>query len=119
MFKMTPQVLKNLFSRKATRPYPRVSRTPYARVRGALLNDIGNCSFCSLCALKCPSHCITVDKEPATWRYDPFACIFCGICVSACTEKCLHQACEYRDPVTVRESIALQGKLIKANQKKK
>ena len=63
MFKMTPNVLKNLFAPKATRRYPREVRAPFESVRGALFNDIENCSFCGVCALKCPSQCITVDKK--------------------------------------------------------
>ncbi|MBW2442324.1 MAG: 4Fe-4S ferredoxin [Deltaproteobacteria bacterium] len=118
MFKMTPQVLQNLFSPKATRRYPRVARTPYEGVRGALRNDIENCSLCSVCALKCPSQCITVDKKTATWRYDPFACVFCGICVNACTEKCLHQERAYHHPVTRREPILLKGTLKKTPHEK-
>ena len=109
MFKMTPNVLKNLFSKKATRRYPREVRTPFESLRGALFNDIGKCIFCGICALKCPSQCITVDKKAAIWRYDPFACVFCGICVDACTGKCLHQKGEYRNPVVERETILLKG----------
>ena len=110
VFKMTPNVLKNLFSKKATRRYPRVVRTPFESARGALINDIEQCTFCSICALKCPSQCITVDKKAAIWRYDPFACVFCGICVDACTGKCLHQKREYRNPVGERETVLLIGK---------
>ena len=109
MFKMTPNVLKNLISKRATRRYPRVARTPFESVRGALFNDIEKCTFCSVCALKCPSQCITVDKKAAIWRYDPFVCVFCGICVDACTGKCLHQKREYRNPLAERETILLKG----------
>ncbi len=109
MFKMTPNVLKNLLSKKATRQYPRAVRAPFESARGALVNDIENCSFCSICALKCPSQCIAVDKKAASWRYDPFACVFCGLCVDFCSEKCLHQTREYRHPAAERETILLKG----------
>jgi ech hydrogenase subunit F len=75
MFKMTPNVLKNLSSHKATRRYPHEVRTPFENVRGELYNDIKNCTFCQVCAVKCPSQCITVDKKAATWTCDPFACV--------------------------------------------
>jgi len=109
MFKMTRNVLKNLFSKKATRQYPRVARTPFERVRGALFNDIQKCTFCSVCALKCPSQCIKVDKKVGTWTYDPFACVYCGICVDICPAKSLYQKREYRNPVAERETILLKG----------
>src|SRR5210317_979394 len=38
MFKMTPNVLRNLFFPKATRRYPREVRPPFENARGALLN---------------------------------------------------------------------------------
>ncbi len=63
MFKMTPNVLKNLLSHKATRRYPHEVRTPFENVRGRLHNDINNCTFCGLCAVKGPSRCITADKK--------------------------------------------------------
>jgi formate hydrogenlyase subunit 6/NADH:ubiquinone oxidoreductase subunit I len=109
MFKMTPNVLRNLFFPKATRRYPRQVRPLFENVRGALLNDIEKCTFCSACALKCPSLCITVDKKAATWGYDPFACVFCGICVDICPAKSLHQQSEYRLPLPGRETITLKG----------
>lgn len=111
MFKMTPNVLRNLFSRKATRRYPHEVRTPFENVRGELYIDIEKCTFCRICAVKCPSQCITVDKKAATWTCDPFACIYCGICVDNCKEKCLHQRQEYRIPVLEREVIFMEGEV--------
>lgn len=110
MFKMTPNVLKNLVSPKATRRYPYERRTPSENLRGELYNDIGNCTFCGVCAAKCPSQCITVDKKAAAWSCDSFACVYCGICVDACQAKCLHQKNQYRMPDSAREIIFLQEK---------
>lgn len=111
MFKMTPNVLRNLFFPKATRRYPREVRPPFENARGALLNDIEKCTFCSACALKCPSQCIAVDKKVSTWSYDPFVCVFCGICVEICPAESLHQKPEYRPPVAEREAILLKAEL--------
>ena len=111
MFKMTPNVLRNLFSPKATRRYPHIIRTPFGNVRGELYNDIEKCTFCRVCAAKCPSQCITVDKKTATWTCDPFACVFCGLCVDVCMGKCLHQKHEYRSPVSERELIIMEGEI--------
>lgn len=109
MFKMTPNVIRNLLNKKATRRYPRVVRPTFENVRGALFNDVAECNFCGVCAVKCPSQCITVDKKAGTWQYDPFACVFCGICVDACMGKCLHQKLAYRNPVGEPETILLKG----------
>ncbi len=109
MFKMTPNVLRNLFSKKPTRLYPVEIREPFENMRGELINEIENCTFCRICEIKCPSRCISVDKKAATWSCDPFACIYCGICVDACPAKCLHQATAYRQPVYQRQTICLKG----------
>jgi ech hydrogenase subunit F len=116
MFEMTPTILKNFFTRRATRRYPSVARTPFAGVRGELYNDIENCTFCSVCAIRCPSQCITVDKKAAHWSCDPFACVYCGICVDACTAECLHQKLEYRAVSRERQTISLKGEIKKKDK---
>ena len=103
MFQMTPNILKNFFSKRATRRYPYYIRPAFDGTRGELYIDISNCKFCGICAAKCPSHCITVIKDTAKWECDPFACVYCGVCVEACKEECLHQKKEYRPPVRNRE----------------
>ena len=109
MFRLTPYVLKNLTSKKATRRYPRERRSAFENTRGELVNRIEVCTFCGACSLKCPSQCIRVDKKSALWTCDPFACVFCGICVETCPANSLHQQVEYRPPVTEREVIRLIG----------
>jgi ech hydrogenase subunit F len=113
MFKMTPALLRNFFSRRATRRYPRVSRPPFANTRGALQNDIATFTFCGICAAKCPSQCIEVDKKSATWQCDPFACICCGICVEQCKSGSLRLSPLYRPAAATRERILLQGTVAK------
>jgi ech hydrogenase subunit F len=119
MFNMLPNVIRNLFNKKATRRYPRVIRPAFENVRGALFNDIARCTFCSACAVKCPSQCITVDKGPGTWTYELFACVFCGICVDICPAGSLHQKGEYRLPLCSRETITLKGEPKPALEKTK
>jgi len=109
MFKMTPNVIRNLVHKKATRRYPRRIRPTFENVRGALFNEIAKCTFCGACAIKCPSQCISVDKKAGLWIYDLFACVFCGICVDICPAESLHQQSEYRLPLYGRETITLKG----------
>ena len=109
MFKMTPTILRNFVSRRATRLYPLEVRPPFDGVRGALCNDVTLCNFCGICAAKCPSRCIGVDKKSATWQCDPFACVYCGVCVDACRTGALRQDAHYRRPSAQREHIFLQG----------
>jgi formate hydrogenlyase subunit 6/NADH:ubiquinone oxidoreductase subunit I len=53
--------------------------------------------------LKCPSGCITVDKENRTWEVDPYACVYCGICVDNCPTKCLSMSPKYRKPALQKD----------------
>lgn len=110
MFRMTPHILRNLAARKATRRYPVETRPPFDRVRGELFNDIGRCNFCGICAVKCPSRCIAVDRKAGTWTCDPFVCVYCGVCVDTCPSKSLCQSNRYRSPARQREVIALKGR---------
>jgi ech hydrogenase subunit F len=109
MFKMTPNIMRNLVVRKSTRRYPYVVREPFDKARGELLNEIERCIFCGMCEAKCPSRCIEVDKPAYKWNYDPFACVYCGVCVDICPSKSLHQKAEYRKPTVERLTISLQG----------
>jgi ech hydrogenase subunit F len=120
MFKITPMtgtILKNLFTKKSTRPYPVVVREPFAIARGELYNVIDECIFCSTCARKCPSQCITVDKEKGLWTCDPFACVYCGTCEEACPTHCLHHKQAWRQVSNQREMITMQGVPPKAKKK--
>ena len=119
MFKLTPYVLNNLSSKKATRRYPKEKRLAFESSRGELVNQIELCTFCGSCMIKCPSQCIRVDKKNAAWTYDPFACVYCGICVAICPAKSLLQRNEYRPPSENFAVICLQGEPPKKPKKSK
>lgn len=118
MAKMTANILRNFFGKRATRMYPIEVREPFENSRGELYNDIDQCIFCGTCALKCPSQCITVDKDQAIWTCDPLACVYCGVCVDACPTHCLHQKRTWR-PVTVTRDMISQKGVIRERPKKK
>ena len=118
MFKMTPNILRNLVVKKSTRRYPFEVRETFDKVRGELVNDIVRCIFCGTCEVKCPSQCIEVDRKAAVWTYDPFACVFCGVCVEICPAKSLSQKTHYLRSVDKRLRISLQGELKKKSKEK-
>ncbi|NJB68003.1 ech hydrogenase subunit F [Desulfobaculum xiamenense] len=109
MLNLTPTVLKNLFTRKATRLYPFEVRPTFEKYRGELVNNIETCIFCGMCSRKCPSQCISVDRKAGTWDLDPYACIGCGICVSNCPAKSLSMKNDHKKPVATKVMIKLQG----------
>lgn len=109
MFSMTSTVLRNLVTRKSTRLYPQEVRSPFERVRGDLGREAAKCTYCGVCAAKCPSQCIRVKKATATWIHDPTACVFCGTCVETCPEKCLHHTERPRPPFTAKDATITEG----------
>jgi ech hydrogenase subunit F len=118
MFKMTPNIMRNLVVKKSTRRYPIEVREPFAKIRGELINDIERCIFCGTCEVKCPSQCLAVDKKSYVWVYDPMACVYCGVCVDSCPAKCLSQKTQYRAPVSERLTIRMQGQPRKKGKEK-
>ena len=91
-------VLRNLFSKPATRLYPAEPRIYPERTRGAIGIDIDACIFCGICSKKCPTGAITVTKADMDWTIRRFGCIQCGACTEACPKKCLTMLTQYTTP---------------------
>jgi len=105
----TTTVVKNLLKKPATRNYPFEVRQGFPMYRGELVMDVDKCIFCGMCARKCPSQCITVDKKSGTWTCDPHACVYCGYCRDACPTKCLSMKDVHRAPLTEKIIWTEQG----------
>ncbi|MGE5474580.1 MAG: 4Fe-4S binding protein [Ignavibacteriales bacterium] len=105
MLDMLRTILVNLFTKPATRKYPRTKREPFESIRGCIDVDIHKCIFCGACQRKCPSDSIKVDKEQKTWEINNFKCIVCNACVEACPKKCVISNCCYKDPAYEKEVL--------------
>jgi formate hydrogenlyase subunit 6/NADH:ubiquinone oxidoreductase subunit I len=97
----------NLFQKPATKMYPVVAITYTDMTKGHVVNDIDTCILCGICAKKCPSLAITVNKEGGTWSIDPFACIQCYSCVRACPKNCMSMA-----PQCTAPALSMQSKVM-------
>jgi ech hydrogenase subunit F len=96
MFDMLDNIFKNLTRKPATRNYPFEQRTAFTGSRGRVKGiEIDKCIFCGMCARKCPSDAIKVDRTAKSWEVDPFKCVICGVCAEVCPKKCIALADGY------------------------
>lgn len=112
MLNMTPVVIRNFLTKPHTRLYPFELREIPDNVRGNLEINIEECLLCGTCQRRCPSQCITVDKNAKTWTVDPYACVYCAICVDNCPTGCLSMDKHHRKPAMVKEmneQVQLKG----------
>ena len=84
LFSMTKTVLKSLFSKPATRPYPFTAYKPQPNTRGSIGINIDECIYCGMCVRKCPCTAIVVDRQARTWSIDRLRCVTCNGCVDVC-----------------------------------
>jgi len=91
---ITKLIIKSLFQKYATLPFPLKPMPKDPLVRGQIKIDINDCIFCGICSKKCPTHAIEVIKNDKSWEISRFQCIVCGECVVVCPKKCLHMAAE-------------------------
>ena len=68
-----------------------------------------NCIFCGLCAKKCPTNAISMDKNERTWSIARMQCIQCNACAVACKKDALHMDPHYTAPNTVKVVDTYQG----------
>jgi len=105
---MIKNIIKNFVKKSVTRPYPIEVRPGFQGARGELSNQISRCTLCGLCAKKCPSQCIRVDRKARTWACDVSACVLCGICEEVCPAKCLSHYQMHRKPGRKHVTIDLK-----------
>ena len=100
---MFPTIVKNLFSRPATRRYPfKDVREPFLGSRGSVCWDTSKCDLCGDCARVCPGAAIEVSLENRQIAYDPLKCIYCGTCVETCLPRAISQDNHYTKPAAAR-----------------
>ena len=109
-FKLGKISMGGLFRKPYTKMYPVVVPEYYERTAGHIENqDMKGCILCSMCAKKCPTSAIAVDKEAETWSIDRFNCIGCGSCVRVCPKNCLFMLRTYT-PAATEKSVEVLHK---------
>jgi formate hydrogenlyase subunit 6/NADH:ubiquinone oxidoreductase subunit I len=88
-FEMTKLALKWAMTKPATSQYPFVPRQAVTGSRGRLVFTKDNCIYCNVCAKKCPTDALVVNRKEKKWILDQLRCITCGYCVEVCPKKSL------------------------------
>jgi ech hydrogenase subunit F len=102
-FQMKKIILGWAVRKPVTTQYPFAPRQIISGSRGRLDIDISACIFCSLCAKRCPTQALEVDRVNKKWHVDRLRCISCGACVEVCPKKCLKLSGEHMIPTVTRD----------------
>jgi formate hydrogenlyase subunit 6/NADH:ubiquinone oxidoreductase subunit I len=93
-------IMRSLVGTPACKMYPSREPVLYENTRGHISIDPAKCILCTLCAKRCPTGALTVDRESKTWRIDRLTCITCGLCVEVCPKNALSMQNTHSKPVT-------------------
>lgn len=99
-FKLGKMTLKSLFTKPITVKYPFEEPEHPAALRGMVSYDHTDCNYCGVCAKRCPTGCIEVDRQSQTWSINHFGCIQCASCVRECPKSCLGMEPVLKHPST-------------------
>lgn len=102
-FKMSSLALGWAFKKPPTSLYPFEPRQAIAGSRGQLEFTKGTCVFCKVCAKKCPTGALTVNRDQKRWAIDRLLCITCGYCVEVCPKKSLSLSTGHLPPVITKD----------------
>lgn len=103
ILKIFGTIAKSLFKKSACAMYPLKPAKCYKETRGHIEIESDKCILCTLCAKRCPTGAIMVDRDAHTWSIDHFKCILCNNCTYACPPQCLHMVNQYAAPATDRK----------------
>jgi formate hydrogenlyase subunit 6/NADH:ubiquinone oxidoreductase subunit I len=102
-FAISALTLKWAVARPATTRYPFEPRRMLQGSRGQLVFSKETCVFCTVCAKKCPTGALAVNRAAKRWTIDRFMCITCGYCVEACPKKSLHLDTPHALPAVTKD----------------
>ena len=110
-FTMSKLVLKWVFSTPATTNYPFEARVALDGSRGSLVFTDGDCVYCNVCAKKCPTGALLVNRAEKTLTIDRLSCITCGCCVEACPKNSFEFSSGHGTPQTTKGRETYQRKV--------
>jgi len=102
-FEMTRLALKWALAKPVTSRYPFEPREPLAGSRGNLVFNKEACVYCNICAKKCPTGAIVVNRTSKKWGLDRLLCISCGYCVESCPKHSLELTTDHGVPTITKD----------------
>ena len=108
-FVMSKMALKWAFKKPATRLYPFEPARVIPQTRGQLVFTSQTCTYCTVCARKCPTQAISVVRPKRTWALDRLRCIQCGACVDICPKDCLALSTTHSGAFITKDKEIHQG----------
>ena len=102
-FEMSKLALKWALKKPPTSRYPFEPRKVIAGSRGRLVFTKDNCVYCNVCAKKCPTGALVVDRKEKKWVIDRLRCITCGYCVEVCPKDSLNMTEDHGKPFVNKE----------------
>ncbi len=102
-FTMTRMALRWALSKPVTSRYPFEARQPIRGSRGQLSFASESCVYCNVCAKKCPTGALVVQRTQKRWTIDRLRCISCGYCVEACPKKSLSLTTDHGTPAVTKD----------------
>lgn len=102
-FEMSKLALKWALSKPPTSKYPFEPRLMVPGTRGRLVFDKNTCVYCNVCAKKCPTGALVVNRAQKQWAIDRLRCITCGYCVEVCPKDSLHLETNHDKPTVTRD----------------
>ncbi len=102
-FEMTKLALKWALTKPPTSRYPFEPRQPIAGSRGQIEFQRETCVFCNICAKKCPTRALVVNRVHKRWGIDRLLCISCGACVEACPKDSLTLTTDHGLPAVTKD----------------
>jgi ech hydrogenase subunit F len=102
-FEMSRLALKWALAKPATSRYPFEPRVAIDGSRGQLTFERETCVYCTVCAKKCPTGAIVINRAQKTWAIDRLLCISCGYCVESCPKKSLALSTKHGVPTVTKD----------------
>ncbi len=105
---MTKLALKWAISKPPTSQYPFQPRRIIPGSRGRLAFTKDHCVYCTVCAKKCPTGALMVNRAQKQWAIDRLRCITCGYCVEACPKKSLELTGAHESPAITKDLVVFE-----------